>query len=446
MPENVQSRRPNPARLIGFGLLLSLILLGLAEGVARWVAGPPQTRYFFNRANPALDNNAWLALFGDLKLKGNFNAVPEQSRSNWLIDAPGAGGPWLRANPDKLQPRSRQTPSILVNKPDHVVRVFCLGASTAHGSPGADGQTFSDQLDYRLQTSHSGQYEILNLASPGLDSFDMVSIVEETLKLSPDYYVLYEGHTEGGNAFFRSSNLIPHDPRIVRIQMLLSGHLRLYSLLRDLLVPARDASASPPPPDSEAAVNSRRWARQNQMSLTAANFSANLRRIHTMAAGAGAKVVLASAISNLHVPPRTSAHFTWLSPENKKEFDILLAQGRDTMDLSSLTRAYNIDPTYAEVPYLLGKVELKMGHLDKARALWLEAKDWDVVSTRAWEVVIQGMEQVATERTLPYIDGMKVAADNTGIPPAELFWDELHLRPEAHTRLADAIWPYLQVK
>ena len=426
-----------------YTLVLMVLVLGVAEGITRLVAGPPQTRYFFNRANPALDNHAWLALFGDLKLKGNFNAVPEQSHNHWLIDAPGVGGPWLRTNPDKLQPRAHQVPTILLNKPEGVVRVICLGASTAHGSPGADGQTFSDQLDYRLQTSAPGQYEILNLASPGLDSFDMVSIVEETLKLKPDIYFLYEGHTEGGNAFFRSSNLIPHDPRVVRLQMLLSGHLRLYSVLRDLLIPARDASTPAPAPDSEAAVNSRRWARQNQMALTAANFAANLRRIHSLATGAGARLVLASAISNLYTAPRTSAHFTWLNPEERKEFDTLLEKGQKDQDIAALTRAYSLDPTYAEIPYLLGKAELALGHTEKAHQLWLEAKDWDVVSTRAWEVVNSAMEQVATERKVPYLNGMTIAADSSGIPPAELFWDELHLKPAAHTLLANAMWPYL---
>ena len=177
------------------GLLVSAVLLGLAEGVVRGVLGPPTPPMIAFEP----DHEDLLRIEGDRVYRS-------------------------LQGPVELEPfpvKKRAQP-----------RVIWLGGSSVHEAFGSDDHEASGQLRRRLSV------ESLNLGAPAVETDDLVPLVPQLLELEPDALVIYVGHNDRGNRVFE------HWSDQERRTMAVRGLLR-YSKLFETL-DSRFRRPSPP--------------------------------------------------------------------------------------------------------------------------------------------------------------------------------------------------------
>ena len=279
------------------------------------------------------------------------------------------------------------------------LRVAALGGSSVHAGSEAVGWA----EEFPALIGEQIGFTVLNLGSPGLDSFDLLQMIEELSALDVDALLIYTGHNDLGNALFERrygtvrSGLAAH----ARSRL---GHLQLYCQLARLLQPPVgsprrwesgriDTPRSRPLPE-----------RQHQEALE--NLRINLRRIAWRTAQLDTPVVLVTPVSRVtRLPPPTSCR-----PE------VPCA----TQLFREASRIRRTDPE-AAVPLLLA------------------ARDADRLRLRAPTVVQEDIRQLAAEwphitlvdaeRDLPRQPDLDVVADR-------LFTDALHLSARGHIELA----------
>lgn len=427
-----------------FGLIIATVLLLGAEGVARLVAGgPPQT--FLYERNDTGDGYAGLvSLFPMLKPLGDIPTVnPRPADQDWFFEEPRSNTvPSWERNGQKLMHRPQDSNKVHMPKPRGVKRVFCLGGSTVFGIPGAEDGAFSDFLQKKLGRS----FEVHNLGNPALDTFDLLEITRETTKMSPDLYVIYTGHNDVGNAYFFGRYLTDTSPGMLRMRVSLWNNVRIYSLIRGALIPLKaELSAGALDFEAEAEAAATRLAvRENQRLAVRASYRSNLEQMVASARGAGADVVFVQPASDLMDTPGASAHFKRLSEAEREAFDAALKLGKKRDGRASLEEAVAIDPTYAEASWRLGQVLLEAGEVEEARRLFIQAKEWDVVSLRAWTVITDTMAEVSEALDVPMISAEAVLMGEDGLPDPKWFSDNLHLNTPGHGRLSEALLPVVQ--
>src|SRR5262245_46437676 len=132
--------------------------------------------------------------------------------------------------------------SFQVRKPEHGLRVFCVGGSSAFGFPWGAHEAFTGILGDVLAAAHPGKVvEAVNAAGLSYAMHRVRLVVDEILHYEPDLVIVYCGHNEFVEpAVFRA--LQQRAPELTRIEFALA-HSRLYGGLRSLLM--RDAAAAP---------------------------------------------------------------------------------------------------------------------------------------------------------------------------------------------------------
>ena len=77
-------------------------------------------------------------------------------------------------------------------------RIAYIGGSSVHGGSGE----LSEDQEFPSHAQRLSRIRSVNLGQPGLDSHDLVDIVEEVVEWPFDGVVLYTGHNDYGNAYF----------------------------------------------------------------------------------------------------------------------------------------------------------------------------------------------------------------------------------------------------
>lgn len=168
-------------------------------------------------------------------------------------------------------------------------RVAFLGGSTVHqGSAGLDGEE-----EFPLQVGQRLEVQAVNLGCPALDSGHLVRLLPELLRWRFDAVVVYTGHNDFGNAWWRQGQGQRSRHLSVRLTSVLEHtwlfhHLR--TVLRRSVQGSADASlASGLPPRMESAQ------RQQVLDQLELNLRALVREGHAH----GVTVALATPVSDV---------------------------------------------------------------------------------------------------------------------------------------------------
>lgn len=353
-----------PRKLL-FTVVMALLTLGLAEVALRAAFGPPPPP---------------VKVFGALGARERFFEVSDgQARPLYVPSASG------------------ETPSLPLRWDGP--RVAVLGASSVHlGSGLQTSQEFPALLEARLGVS------VLNLGSPGLDSFDLVRIAEEIAGWDLSVVVVYEGHNDLGNTYFQQRYGDADAARRVRARAALE-HLQLFTQLARLLGPTQGTVRVKLDPGERQFPTLTSAQRQ----AAAIYFEANLRRIAWLMHERGRAVVLVTPASRLADPPLFNA----------------CEGGRCAQDaFSDAMQAMRTDPATA------------------ARLL-AEARDLDGLSMRATTSMTDAMRRAArAERTWLVDAATQLPQDpNVPVPASWLFSDILHFSADGHQAMAQLIEP-----
>ncbi|MEE4273962.1 MAG: tetratricopeptide repeat protein [Thermoanaerobaculales bacterium] len=345
-----------------------------------------------------------------------------------------------------------------VDKGD-VFRIFCVGGSTTFGRPYDDATSFCGWLRELLPVADPHRrWEVINAGGVSYASYRVAVLMEELADYEPDLFVVYSGHNE-----FLERRTYPQiiaTPEAVRGLGSMVSKTRVWTAVSGIV---HAVSGPPPAPEDspdllseevrtllDDAVGPDAFTRDDELrDQVIRHFRFNLTRMVDIALSAGAETLFITPASNLKdSSPFKSEHRGDLTADEKARFDELmnetrLAYGEGRVDdaLARIGEAVAIDPRFASLAFLEGRMMAEARRWDRARAAFERARDEDVCPLRGVAPIPSVVREVAAERGVGLVDFEALAdawaAD--GIPGADLFLDHVHPTIQVHRRLAVAV-------
>lgn len=126
-----------------------------------------------------------------------------------------------------------------VDKPAEAFRVFVVGGSSTAGFPYHFYHSFSEGLRARMQHAAPGRtIEVVNLGLSAVNSYTLWDLRQALVEAQPDAIVIYAGHNEYYGAFGVGSTVYSLGNRIWLKRLTLRlKHTALYTALAGLLAP-----------------------------------------------------------------------------------------------------------------------------------------------------------------------------------------------------------------
>lgn len=357
------SPRPLRGRLI-FGALVSLATFGVIELAARLAAGPPP---------PAV--NVYTAVGEKEQYLTVSSGTAQTTYQNWYAEPPFP---------------------LQTDRP----RLAFFGGSSVHGGV----QQMSPSLEFPDLIGQMLGAEVLNLATPGLDSHDTVRIMEEMSAAKVDAYVVFDGHNDFGNIYF-NARYADATAGFRAYTRAFFEHSRLYTLMRAGIYPPSGHAR-----DRMSAEGIAVTPAQKEVALQ--GFRANLHRMAWLAHTAEVPLILGTPLSCL----RGAAG------------ELPCAEQPCAADL--WRQAQQIPPQQAE---------------QKAELLW-RALDADPVPLRAPRSAIEVVREVAADEGATLVDVVaQWPIDRSfGVPDCSGFADPVHFNAMGHRAMAQLFAPAVQ--
>ena len=341
-----------------------------------------------------------------------------------------------------------QTPrlySIPATKAPKTYRIFVLGESAAMGDPDP-AYGFSRYLEVMLRDRYpSMKFEVVNTGSVAINSHVVLPIAKGLASQKPDLFILYSGNNEvvgpyGPGTVLTSTGMsLPVIRGSIFIRSTRVGQLvtklgtqkqewRGMELFLDKQVPA----TAPLLPQAYS------------------NFEQNLRETIDVAHKAGAKVILATAATNVRdCAPFASLHRAGLREDELQKWSALLQQGSAFEAASSFSEALKaytdaaaIDNQYAELEFRIARTQEKLGNTRAAADDYSRARDLDTLRFRADSRINEINRAVASSSGASLVDSdaLLAAASADRVVGSDLVYEHVHLTPQASYLLARAIF------
>ncbi|MBM4369836.1 MAG: hypothetical protein FJ102_26740 [Deltaproteobacteria bacterium] len=276
-------------------------------------------------------------------------------------------------------------------------RCAVLGGSSVHdGSP-----SVPTAAEFPALIGEAVGIPVVNLGAPGLDSFDMVRIVEDLVQWKWSCIVLYGPHNDFGNAFFQARFGTPlgaFGARALAFMerfQLFTQVARLVNATGGTRLKGNDHGA-PSGLDDERFERILRYLEQNH------------RRMAWLAEQHGIETIIVSPVGHtLNQPgdPCTSPGCAWP----------IYKQAMNTADWNP----------------------------QKAAQLFREARDADRIGLRAPTAATEALHQVAIDTGSVWVDAEKMVPQHqlVPLPSPLLFTDGVHFTAAGHRAMAEAIAP-----
>lgn len=317
-----------------------------------------------------------------------------------VYNALGAHGEFFKKVGDYVQTTyvDQDPPQPFLQKPN-APRCAVLGGSSVHG--GSRGLNAESEFP-NLIARNTG-IDVINLGSPGLDSFDSVQIVDQMVAWPWSCIVIYDGHNDFGNAYFQSRYGDTISGLGARTRAGLE-RFQIFVQLNRLLTPIEGQPRKHTRPGEEKELpmmdDNRWWSALRY-------FEANLRQIVWKADEHDIPVILVTPVSNLTQPPGQTTCDGDRCPE--KVYQAAVAMSRT-------------DPV-------------------KTAELLRQARDMDRQALRAPTEAQRAVARVADEEGAIFVDAEN-GLPNDGripVPASALFNDGVHFSAAGHVAMANVI-------
>ncbi|HOC67269.1 MAG TPA: hypothetical protein PKO23_00545 [Candidatus Hydrogenedentes bacterium] len=347
------------------------------------------------------------------------------------------------------------TTIIRTPKPEHTYRIFVFGGSAAFGWFFSD-YCMGNILEVLLRNTYSDRrFEVITVAYPALNSFTMRYLAEACARLDPDLFLVYMGNNEIMGPYglqsvlgskYKSAAVIDG---VVRINLLLSD-IRLFQILG---IPARDYFSK--------SVEHLKWGGyaglddfdDPRLERVYTLFRRNLEHICESARRADAQTALCTVGCNLRDwPPEISTHSKTLTAEERDQWDLNCHNGDAEAEkqvyktaIDFYRHAAAIDDMHAGLLYKLAQCYRAVGDYTRARDYYYQAADKALnfsSANRHINGIIRETVSCHTTTGIRLIDteGALARQSPDGIPGAESFYDQVHLRFEGNYIIAAEIF------
>jgi len=339
-------------------------------------------------------------------------------------------------------------------KPANTCRIFVLGSSAAQGIPN-HAFCFGRFLKVMLEERYPGvRFEVITTAMAAINSHVIREIAKECARYEPDVFVVYMGNNEVVGPYGPGTVLTPalSNLRLIRLGIALRA-TKVGQLISGLFGAHGLGNGSPQYwKGMEMFLGQQVRADDPRLKTTYAHFRRNVEDICRMAAGAGAETVLCTVGTNLRdCPPFASLHRPDLTSEQQKDWDTIHqqgvqaeSQGKGVEALAAYLQAAQIDESYAELQFRLGRCYQAAGDYENARDRYVRARELDTLRFRADTQINEAIRQVASQRNTSktrLADVAEVLDANSphGLAGAEFFYEHVHLTFEGNYTVAKTV-------
>ena len=341
-----------------------------------------------------------------------------------------------------------------VQKPADTCRIFVLGSSAAQGIPN-HAFCFGRFLQYMLQERFPGvHFEVITTAMAAINSHVVLEIAKDCARYDPDLFVVYMGNNEVVGPYGPGTVLTPALSNLHLIRLGIALRATKIGQLVSGLLGSHGLGKSGPQSwrGMEMFVGQQVRADDPRLATTYGHLRRNLQDICRIGAGAGAETVLCTIGTNLRdCPPFASLHRPDLTPEQQKGWDTTYKQGVEAESQGKWAeatafylQAAQIDDSYAELQFRLGRCYQLAGDYENARDRYVRARDLDTLRFRADTQVNEVIRDVADQSKLQgtHLANVAEALDANsphGLPGEEFFYEHVHLTFEGNYTVAKTV-------
>lgn len=333
--------------------------------------------------------------------------------------------------------------SIPTSKAPHTYRIFVLGESAAMGDPDP-AYGFSRYLEVMLRQRYPAmQFEVVNTGSVAINSHVVLRIAEGLADQHPDLFIIYSGNNEvvgpygPGTVFSSSAMSMP----VVRASIFYHSS-RIGQFVTRLGTQKKDWHGMEMFLDKQVPANS------PLMKSVYSNYEQNLRDTIDVAAKTGARIIVATAATNLEdCAPFASLHRQNLSAEDLRSWTSLFQKANE-LEASQFHRealrvyeqAADIDDEYAELEFRIARSLKNLGDYKSAREHFIRARDLDTLRFRA-DSRINDINRSALAPGITELDteALFTQASVDGIIGSDLVYEHVHMTPWGSYLLAKAM-------
>lgn len=170
------------------------------------------------------------AILGGVELALRASKGPPPPPVEVYSEALGRWDSYLSCDQWSCKPNWLHPPKQIAKESKKPRVVIVGGSSVRGGTPGLPPEgEFSSILQQRLPAA-----EVVNLGKPGFDSHDLLALVDELGQIQVDVLVVYTGHNDFGNTYFKQRYSDWSGGARARTRAFL-GRFQLYTALRERL-------------------------------------------------------------------------------------------------------------------------------------------------------------------------------------------------------------------
>jgi tetratricopeptide (TPR) repeat protein len=340
---------------------------------------------------------------------------------------------------------------VTADKADNTYRIFILGESAAQGKPDP-AYRFGKMLRIMLRQQYpSVNFEVFTAAMSAINSHVIVQIAKDCAPLKPDLFVVYMGNNEVIGPYGAGTVFTPLSKSLLLIRM---GVAIKATRLGQLMTSLVGTMGERPKSWSGREMFPGKQIRHDdkQMQYAYSHFRHNLEDITRSAQKAGAKTIVSTVAVNLKdCPPFASLHRPDLG-EQKKQFGGLYQNGLQLEKagdfkgaIESYLAAAEIDNTYAELQFHLGRCQWNLGQFDKARENYARALELDALRLRTDSSINRIIREVGAgkaDKGIYFVDASGVFEQKSphNCPGFEFFLEHVHLNFSGNYLLARTIF------
>jgi tetratricopeptide (TPR) repeat protein len=343
--------------------------------------------------------------------------------------------------------------TVMDEKPANTYRIFIVGESAAEGDPMPEF-SFGRQLQLLLRKQYPHiNFEVFTAATVAINSHVIVKIAEECSHLKPDLFIIYMGNNEvvgpyGAGTIFTplSKNLF-----LIRAGIAVKATRAGQLLTRLIEITGRNKQKFQQWAGLEMFLGKQIRRDDPRLKYVYAHFRRNLDDIIKIARQSGANVILSTVAVNLRdFAPFASMHRDDLG-NKKTQFDSLYNEGIELENKQEFQGAIDrylaadeIDNTYAELQFRLGRCFWNLEQFDKARERYIEAMELDTLRFRADSRINQIIREAGVcwkSRGFEFVDAADAFTKNSprNTTGRELFFEHVHLTFSGNYLLAKTV-------
>jgi tetratricopeptide (TPR) repeat protein len=363
---------------------------------------------------------------------------------------------WRFFNPDIA--RAMDPFVFPAEKTDKTYRIFIMGASAAAGTP--DG-AFSFGRFLRVMLSQrypQTDFEVMVVAMPAINSHVVLEIAKDCARHQPDLFIVYLGNNEVVGPYGAGTVFAPLSSNLTLIRLGIKFKSTMLGQLLTNLLGLLGTDDTPKVWGGlQMFLDKQVRADDPRMEIVYRHFQQNLQDICHLANKKKTKIIICTVPGNLKDnPPFSSNHRPNLSGSEKVKWDELYqrgvtfeTEGHYSAAVEQYVQAVEIDDSYADLRFRLGRCYWAMGEYDQSREQYIQARELDTLRFRADNRINDIIRDVVSGRNDEKVylsDVVNVFEQNSlhKTTGEELFYEHVHMNFKGNYLLAVTIFQQVE--